>query len=163
MTDLEQELREAIEAQVDPATQPRLLRPLPSLLEGVASWRGPTSPTPGRDSLYVAAAMPGSCIVFAADGWPTYDQEQAARLSKSDVALALCSNLTCAPNEEVNSNILVALTVLLGPEGVERHQREVQSIHSGGGVPLVAALLDRQGNSVAILVTTVAVLRPTLH
>jgi hypothetical protein len=115
------------------------------------------------DAFVAAAAMPGSCTVFAPDVWPAYDQEQAAKLSKSDLALVLRSNLTCAPNEEVNSNILVALTVLLGPEGVERHQREVQSIRSGGGVPLVAALLDRQGNSVAILVTTVAVLRPTLH
>src|SRR5262249_54863650 len=91
MSDLEQELREAIEAQAEPAAQPRLLRALPSLLEGGALWRGPTS---GRDRLYIAAGMPGSCIVFAADVWPAYDQVQAARLSQGALALALCASLT---------------------------------------------------------------------
>jgi hypothetical protein len=163
MSDLEQELREAIEAQVDPATQPRLLKVLPSLLEGVASWRGPTSPFSGRDTLYVAAAMPESCIVFAAEVWPTYDEQQAAKLSKGDLASVLCSSLILEPTDAVTSNILTALAVLMGPEGLEQQQRDAQRIRSCGGVPLVAALLDRQGDSVAILVTTVTVLRPTVH
>jgi hypothetical protein len=161
MSDLEQELRDAIEAQVDPESQPRLLRALPSLLEGVASWGGPTDEQ--RNDVFVAAALPRSCIVFAADRWPTYDEAQAAKLSRGDLALALYSNLTCAPNEEVNSNILIALTVLMGPEGVEQQQRDARPIRSGGGVPLLTTLLDRQGNSVAVLVTTVAVPRPTVH
>ena len=163
MFDLEQQLREGIEALVDPEAQPRLLKVLPSLLEAVASWRGPTSPTPGRDSLYVAAAMPGSCIVFAADGWPAYDEEQAARLSKGNLARTVCAILTRAPTREVTSNILIALTVLMGPEGLEQQQRDARRIRSGGGVPVVAALFDRQEKDVAVLVTTVAVLRPTVH
>ena len=133
MSDLEQQLREAIEAQVDPETQPRLLKVLPSLLEGVASWGGPTSPNHGRDSLFVPVAMPGSCIVFAADVWPAYDEKQAARLSKSDLARTVCAILTRAPSDEVNSNILTALTLLLGPEALERQQHDARRIHSGGG------------------------------
>jgi hypothetical protein len=163
MSDLEQELREAIETLADPEAQPRLLKVLPSLLEGVASWGGPTSPKHKQDEVFIAAAMPGSCIVFAADGWPAYDEEQAAKLNRGDLALAVCGSLTRPPSHEVNTNILIALTVLMGPEALERHQREVRSIRSGGGVPLVAALFDPEGDNVAILVTTVAMLRPTLH
>ena len=161
--DLEQKLREAIEALVNPTAQPRLLRALPSLLEGVVSWGGLTSPLPGRDSLYVAAATREGSIVFPAGGWPAYDQEQAARLSRGDLAVTLCTSLTRAPTNDVTSNILTALTVLMGPEAVERQKHDTQRIRSGGGVPLVAALLDPHGNNVAMFVTTVAVPRPTVH
>src|SRR5262249_54288010 len=115
-----------------------------------------------QDDVLVAAALPGSCVVFAANVWPVYDEEQAAR--PGDIARALCANLACAtPTSEVAINILTALTVLLGPEALERHQRDARRIRSGGGVPLVAALLDRQDKDVTMLVTTVAVPRPTVH
>jgi hypothetical protein len=163
MSDLERELRETIEALVDPEAQPRLLEVLPSLLEGVASWRGPT-PKPGQYDVFVAAAaMPGSCTVFAANVWPVYDQEQAAKLSKSDLVRALCDNLTRAPSDEISSNILIALTMLLGLEGVERQKHDARRVRSGGGVPLVVALFNRQDKDVTLLVTTVGVPRPTVH
>jgi hypothetical protein len=111
---LEQELRGAIDALADPGGRSRLLKALPSLLEGVESWGGPQKHE--QDDVLVAAALPGNCVVFAANVWPVYDEEQAAR--PGDIARALCANLACAtPTSEVAINILTALTVLLGPEG----------------------------------------------
>jgi hypothetical protein len=157
---LEQELRGAIDALADPGGRSRLLKALPSLLEGVESWGGPQKHE--QDDVLVAAALPGNCVVFAANVWPVYDEEQAAR--PGDIARALCANLACAtPTSEVAINILTALTVLLGPEALERQQREVQRIRSGGGVPLVITLLDRQDKDVTMMVTVVAVPRPTVH
>jgi hypothetical protein len=144
MSDLEQELREAIEAQVDPETQPRLLRALPSLLEGIASWGGPAPGEHVNDDVFVAVATQDDCLVFVADLWPAYDEQQAAKLSKGDLALTVWDNLIPASSDEGNSNILTALTMLLGPEGLRQQQQEAEQIRSEGGVPLVVALLDRQ-------------------
>ena len=162
MSDLEQELRNAIDALVDPASRARLLKALPSLLKVVASWGGPTR---AQDrEVFVAVAMPGSCVVFAADVWPAYDEERAGKLKPGRLVRTLCSNLARAsPSNDVSSNILAAMTMLLGPEGVARQQRDARRIRSGGGVPLVTALLDREGDNVAMLVTTVTMPRPTVH
>ena len=162
MSALEQELRGAIDALADPTARARLLKALPSLLEGVASWGGPQKHE--QDDVLVAAALPGSCVVFAANVWPAYDEEQAAKLKPGRLVRALCANLArTTPSDEVSSNILTALTALMGPEALERQQQVAEQIRSGGGVPLVTALLDREDDNVAMMVITVTVPRPTVH
>jgi hypothetical protein len=44
-----------------------------------------------------------------------------------------------------------------------KQQQDAARIRSRGGVPLVAALLEQHGDSVCLLVTTVAAATPTLH
>jgi hypothetical protein len=53
--------------------------------------------------------------------------------------------------------------MLLGLEGVERQKHDARRVRSGGGVPLVVALFNRQDKDVTLLVTTVGVPRPTVH
>jgi hypothetical protein len=55
------------------------------------------------------------------------------------------------------------LSLLLGPEGRDRQQRDADEVRKSGSVPLVVALLAPAGDDVETLVTTVAVVPRALH
>ena len=55
------------------------------------------------------------------------------------------------------------LSLLLGPEGRARQQRDAAEVRERGSVPLVVALLAPAGGDVETLVTTVAVVPRVLH
>ena len=69
-----------------------------------------------------------------------------------------------APPSTKNTDVIAAgLSLLLGPEGRARQQRDADAIRKLGLVPLVVALLASAGDEVETLVTTVAVAARALH
>jgi hypothetical protein len=109
--------------------------------------------------LIVAAATPRGATIFHSTGWAEADgccdQATAGR-----VILAAIE----APVSTKNTDVVAAgLSLILGPDGRARQQRDADAISTLGSVPLVVALLASTGEEVENLVTTIAVASRVLN
>ena len=162
----------AIEASHDHAAKPRLRRCLPTLERAIASWGGSPSVAPGAESalpLTLAAATRTCCVVLQVEeGWPQLPPEtswppELRGHSPGEVALAVATAIDSSGDTVAADVIITGLTVVVGAGGLQAYERDAGRIVRGGQLPLVVALLSRQGDSVSVLVTTVATDRATLH
>ena len=111
--------------------------------------------------LLIAAASPGAAVIFHASHWPD-DVDSCC-----EPALARQVVLTAIEGERSarNTNIIAAgVSLLLGPDGRARQQRDAAGVRERGSVPLVVALLaPGSGDDVEMLTTTIAVVPRVLH
>ena len=68
-----------------------------------------------------------------------------------------------SPSTKNTDVVAAGLSLLLGPDGRARQQRDADAIRKLGSVPLVVALLASAGEEVETLVTTVAVASQVLN
>jgi hypothetical protein len=109
--------------------------------------------------LLVAAATPRGATIFHSAGWADADDCCTPELARQAVLAAIE-----APPSTKNTDIVAAgLSLLLGPKGRARQQRDAAEVQKRGSVPLVVALLAPAGDDVETLVTTVAVVPRVLH
>ena len=111
--------------------------------------------------LLIAAASPGAAVIFHASHWPD-DVDSCC-----EPALARQVVLTAIEGERSarNTNIIAAgVSLLLGPKGRARQQRDAAEVRRDGSVPLVVALLaPGSGDDIEMLTTTIAVVPRVLH
>jgi hypothetical protein len=136
----------------------RLEACLPWLEKVYASWQreGGAANFP----LIVAAATPRGATIFHSAGWADADDCCTPELARQAVLAAIE-----APPSTKNTDIIAAgLSLLLGPKGRARQQRDAAAIRKAGSVPLVVALLaPGSGDDIAMLTTTIAVVPRVLH
>ena len=109
--------------------------------------------------LLVAAATPRGATIFHSAGWADADGCCEPEIARQVVLTAIE-----APPSTKNTDIIAAgLSLLLGPKGRARQQRDAAEVQKRGSVPLVVALLAPAGDDVETLVTTVAVVPRVLH
>jgi hypothetical protein len=103
--------------------------------------------------LIVAAASPASAVVFHAAGWPDADGRCEPALARRAVLYAIEQ-----PSSTETINIIVAgLSLLLGPEGRARQQRDAAEVRALGSTPLVVGLLaSAGGDAVETMISTIA-------
>ena len=102
---------------------------------------------------------PHSAVIFHSVGWPDADGACEPDLARQAV-LAAIERKTSTENIDV---IAAGLSLLLGPEGRARQQRDAAAIRKEGSTPLVVALLAPGGDDVEAMVSTVAVVPRVLH
>jgi hypothetical protein len=137
----------------------RLQDCLPMLEEAFARWQ--QNGAAANFELLIAAASPRSAVIFQSDGgWPDADNCCEPALARQ-AALRAIEARTSLENTDI---IAAGLSLLLGPKGRARQQRDAAEIHRAGSVPLVVALLaPGRGDDVETLLTTVAVAPRILH
>lgn len=136
----------------------RLEACLPWLERVYASWQkeGGAANFP----LIVAAATPRGATIFHSAGWADADDCCTPELARQAV-LAAIEALPSTKNTDI---VAAGLSLLLGPDGRARQQREAAAVRKVGSVPLVVALLAPDGgDDVETLVTTVAIVPRVLH
>jgi hypothetical protein len=108
--------------------------------------------------LLIAAASPRSAVTFHASQWPDdVDDRRTPELARQAV-------LASIEGSRSNTNVILAgLSLLLGPEGRARQQRDAAEIRRAGSVPLCVALLASAGDDTEALITTVAIAPRVLH
>jgi hypothetical protein len=110
--------------------------------------------------LLIAAASPRSAVIFHSAGWPEADGCCGPALARQAVLAAI----ETSTSPESTGTIGAGLSLLLGPKGRARQQRDAAEIRRAGSVPLIVALMaPGSGDDVETLVTTVAVVPRTLH
>jgi hypothetical protein len=109
--------------------------------------------------LLVAAATPRGATIFHSAGWADADDCCTPELARRAVLAAIE-----APPSTKNTDIIAAgLSLLLGPKGRDRQQRDAAEVRRDGSVPLVVALLAPNGDDTEALITMVAVAPRVLH
>ena len=109
--------------------------------------------------LLVAAATPRGATIFHSPGWADADG-----CCEPAIARQVILNAIEAPPSTKNTDIIAAgLSLLLGPDGRARQQRDAAEVREAGSVPLVVALLAPDGDEIETLITTVAVVPRVLH
>jgi hypothetical protein len=108
--------------------------------------------------LIVAAASPCSATIFHCAGWPkTAGDPGRAR----HTVLAAIEADSSTKNADT---IAIGLSLLLGPKGCARQQRDADEVRKAGATPLCVALLAPGGDDdVEMMITTVAVVPQVLH
>ena len=135
----------------------RLETCLPWLEKVYARWQ--TEGGAANFPLIVAAATPHGATIFHSPGWADADGCCEPEIARHVILTAIE-----APPSTKNTDIVAAgLSLLLGPEGRARQQRDAAEVRERGSVPLVVALLAPAGGDVETLVTTVAVVPRVLH
>jgi hypothetical protein len=135
----------------------RLADCVPMLESAFASWQenGAAADFP----LLIGAASPRSAVIFQSDGWPDADDCCAPEIARQAVLAAIETRTS----PEATDTIAAGLSLLLGPKGRARQQRDAAEIRRTGSVPLVVALMAPNGDDVETLVTAVAVVPRVLH
>jgi hypothetical protein len=110
--------------------------------------------------LLVAAATPRGATIFHSAGWADADGCCEPEIARQVVLTAIE-----APPSTKNTDIIAAgLSLLLGPKGRARQQRDAAEVRRDGSVPLVVALLaPGSGDDIEMLTTTIAVVPRVLH
>jgi hypothetical protein len=130
---------------------------LPWLERVYASWQAEGGAA--NFPLIVAAATPRGATIFHSVGWADADDCCTPEAARGAVLAAIE-----APPSTKNTDIIAAgLSLLLGPDGRSKQQRDADAIRKDGSVPLCVALLASAGEEVETLVTTVAVVPRVLH
>src|SRR6478672_7804602 len=121
----------------------RLEACLPWLEKVYASWQreGGAANFP----LIVAAATPRGATIFHSTGWADADDCCTPELARQAV-LAAIEALPSIKNTDI---VAAGLSLLLGPKGRARQQRDAAAIRKAGSVPLCVALLA-PGNGDAV-------------
>jgi hypothetical protein len=109
--------------------------------------------------LIVAAATPRGATIFHSPGWAEADNACTPALARQ----AILKAIEALPSTKNTDIIAAGLSLLLGPEGRDRQQRDADEVRKSGSVPLVVALLAPAGDDAETLVTTVAVVPRALH
>jgi hypothetical protein len=131
---------------------------IPMLEQAFARWQ--QNGAAANFEILVAAASPGSALIFQVDGWPEADGCCEPELARQAALRAIE-----APVSTVNTDIIAAgLSLVLGPKGRARQQRDAAEVRKRGSVPLIVALLaPGSGDAVETLLTTIAVAPRVLH
>ena len=136
----------------------RLQACLPVLERAFARWQqnGGSANFP----LLVAAASPCDAVIFHFDSWPDADGRCEPDLARQAVLAAIERH--AAPG--AIGIIAAGLSLLLGPKGRARQQRDAGEIRAAGSVPLIMVLMAQgSGEAVEMMVSTVAVVPRILH
>ena len=152
-------LTRLINATEDEAARSRMQKCLPRLIEVLGYWSGANARSQG---LVLAVATPNNAVVLYADnGWPIFDATSTTKIERSDAALAVVKTIEGdSPECEIVVN---GLAVLLGHAGLAAQCQDAAQIARGGKLPLTVALLDHEGATVTLLMTTVEAPVTTLH
>jgi hypothetical protein len=110
--------------------------------------------------LIVAVATPHGATIFHSEGWADADGCCEPVVARHTVL----ATIEARPSTKNTDIIAAGLSLLLGPEGRARQQRDADEVRARGSVPLVVALLAPDGgDDVEILTTTVAIMPRMLH
>jgi hypothetical protein len=135
----------------------RLADCLPVLERAFARWQ--QGGAAAKFGLLVAAASPRAAVVFHSPGWPDADNCCEPELARHAVLRAIEGHTV----PDATGIIAAGLSLLLGPSGRARQQRDAAEIYRSGSVPLVVALLAPHGGDVEAMISTVAVVPRVLH
>jgi len=151
------EIAALIEEVHDPAARPRLRECLPFLRSAVESVDVDQAP----GTLVIACATPRAATVISTEGWPRIGRSS---VSKSNAVLATIKAIESHATD--NAEIIIGgLSVLLGRKGREAAELDAAQIIADGGKPMLVGLLQREGKSITLLITVIAIAREstTVH
>jgi hypothetical protein len=109
--------------------------------------------------LIVAAATPRGATIFHSHGWAEADDCCTPKLARQ----AILTAIEALPSIKNTDIVAAGLSLLLGPDGRARQQRDADAIRKVGSVPLCVALLASAGEETETLITTIAVASRVLN
>jgi hypothetical protein len=138
----------------DPHTfEEKLQACVPMLIEACNAWQanglidGP---------IILACATPRSAQVLCAEGWVDAD----GVCSREAAAQAVIAAVESGISQAACGTIAAGISLLLGPEGRQRHLEDVTRIRGENQIPILSVLIADAGTMTSF---TTGVPRPTVH